>query len=125
MSRMISLLLLFLGFVFLPDHLFAADGFRTTSVCSAMTSDASTGVSVSAATVKATAANRVLRQQVQIPVDECVSFIEIAGATTAPGGPIFASLYVLRSESQQPVRVGTVSIPEGKSGVYKASFPLA
>lgn len=118
-----SLLCLVTILLLLPVTALADDLFRVTSACASMAADSSSGLTYGS-TVKAAAVNRVLRAPVTIPDGECVSSIEIAGATTAPGGPIFASLYVLRSGSQATELVGRTSIPEGKSGVYKASFPL-
>ena len=120
---MLRWLLCLVTILLLPVTALADDLFRVTNACASMAADSNSGLTYGT-TVKASAVNRVLRAPVAIPDGECISSIEVAGATTAPGGPIFASLYVLRSGSQVPDPVGRASIPEGKSGVYKTSFPL-
>lgn len=99
----------------------AETSYRQTVACASMSADSNSGLSYGA-TVKATAANRVLRAPIVV-ADECLTYLELAGSTTAPGGPIFAAVYLMRSGAQSITTIGRVSIPEGKSGVYKVTFP--
>jgi hypothetical protein len=99
-----------------------AEGLRETHACAAMATDSASGLAVSTAGVKASAANRMLRTQARIGEGDCVSYLEIAGSTTAPGGPVWATLYVLRSGQQAASVAASVAIPEGKAGVFTARF---
>jgi hypothetical protein len=115
-SILLSLALLLLASI--PTHASAVDPFRASIPCALMASDGG-GLTYFGPT-KAVGVDRVLRTPLTIPEGECVSYVEISGSTTAPGGPVGAYVYLLRSGAV--VTLGKTTIPEGKAGTYKAAF---
>jgi hypothetical protein len=111
-----------LVFVLLLPLRAAADTVRETYACAAMSSDSAQGLSMSVSGAKAVSVDRTLRTQALFLEGGCLSYIEVAGTTTSPGGPVFATLYVLRSGAAEATVVSVVAVPEGKSGVFTSRF---